>query len=112
MQFAQEHCNFNDSQYGSVNGKQTQSAVLNKILTYDYFRVCQENAATSEFDAAANYDCIFPAITVIACQRLGLAEKAADLVYDSLKDLCHKVSTIYGLSTEYGPRNNFPMFGL
>ena len=94
MLFAQEHCNFNDSQYGSVNGKQAQLAVLNKILTYDFFRVCRENATTSEFDAAANYDRILPAITIIACQRLGLAEKAADLVYDSLKDLCHKVRTI------------------
>ena len=111
MQFTQEHCNFNESQYRSMNGKQAQSAILNKILTYDYFCVRRENAATSEFDAAANYDCILPAIAVIACQRLGLTEKAADLVYDSLKDLCHRVCTIYGLLMDYGPRADFPMFG-
>ena len=75
MRFARVHCNFNESQYGSMNGKQAQSAILNKILTYDYFCIRRENAVTSEFDAAANYDCILPLIAVIACQRLGLAKK-------------------------------------
>ena len=64
-----------------------------------------------EFDAAANYDKILPAIAVIACQRLGLAEKAADLVFNSLKDLKHQVRTKYGLSEEYGPTIDNTLFG-
>ena len=91
MRFARKHCNFNKSQYGSMKNEQAQSAILNKILTYDYFRIHKENATTSEFDAAAHYDCILPAVTVIACQRLGLAEKAANLAFDSLNGLRHKV---------------------
>ena len=86
-----------------MNRKQAQSAILNKILTYDYFCLCKENAATSEFNAAANYDYILPAIAVIACQRLGLAPRIADLLFNSLNKLKHKVRTLYGLSTEYGP---------
>ena len=35
MRFAQKHCDFNESQYRSMNGKQAQSAILNKILMYD-----------------------------------------------------------------------------
>ena len=93
-----------------MNGKQAQSAILNKILTYDYFRLRKENPATSKFDAAANYDRILPAIAVIACQRLGLAPKVADLLFNSLNKLQHKVKTMYGLSTEYGPGKDYPLF--
>ena len=110
MTFARKHCLLNPSQYGSAKGKQAQSAILNKILTYDYFRLHKEDAATSEFDATANYDHILPAIAVIACRRLGLADKIGDLLYDSLTKLKHKVRTIYGLSTEYGPTVDYPLF--
>ena len=111
MGFARRHCQFNESQYGSLKGKQAQSAILNKILTYDYFRLQREDAATSEFDAAANYDRILPAIAVIACQRLGLAVKAGDLLYSSLEKLTHRVRTLYGLSTAYGTTADCPLFG-
>ena len=111
MKFARKHCCFNESQYGSLKGKQTQSAILNKILTYDFFRLQRENGATSEFDAAANYDRILPAIAVIACQRLGLADRVGELLFNSLEKLKHKVRTMYGLSKEYGPEEEFPLFG-
>ena len=45
--FACRHCLINESQYGSMNEKQAQSAVLNKIMLYDYFRMTKENAATA-----------------------------------------------------------------
>ena len=87
MNFARKHCQFNESQYGSLKGKQAQSAIHNKVLTYDYFRLQKDNAATVEFDAAANYDRILPAIAVIACRRLGLANKVGDLFFHSLNKL-------------------------
>ena len=79
-----------------MNRKQAQSAVLNKILLYDYFRMTKENAATAEFDAKANYDIILPALVVIASRQLGLGKRAGDLIYDSLTDLKHKIQTVYG----------------
>lgn len=111
MTFARKFCKLNESQYGSMSGKQAQSAVLNKILTYDLIRLTKQDAATSEFDAAANYDRILPAIAMIACQRLGLAKKPAELLYDSLVDLKHQVKTIYGLSAEYGSTSDHPLYG-
>ena len=75
MIFAQKHCDFNESQYRSMNGKQAQLAILNKILSYKYFCLHKENAATSKINAAANYGRILPAVAVIACQQLGLAKK-------------------------------------
>ena len=101
----------NESQYGSMGGKQAHSAVLNKILTYDLIRLTKQDAATSEFDAAANYDRILPALAMIACQRLGLAEKPAELLYNSLVDLKHQVKTIYGLLAEYGSTRLHPLHG-
>ena len=94
MIFPRKHCQINKSQYRSMNGRQAQSTILNKILTYNYFCLCKENTATAEFDAAANYDRILPAIAVIACQQLGLAPKIADLLFNSLEKLKHKVRNI------------------
>ena len=39
MGFLQWHCSMNKFQYSSMKGKQAQSAVLNKILTHNYFRM-------------------------------------------------------------------------
>ena len=111
MTFARKYCNVNESQYGSMNGKQAQSAVLNKILSYDLMQLTKQDAATSEFDAAANYDRIMPALAMIACQRLGLAKKPAELLYNILIDLKHKVRTAYGLSAEYGSTPDRALFG-
>ena len=68
-----------------------------------FFRLLKQDAATSKYDAAVNYDRIFLALDVIACQRLGLAQKPEDLIFNSLIDLRHQVKTICGLSDEYGP---------
>ena len=111
MKFSRKHCNLDESQYRSMKGKQAQLTVLNKILTYDLFRLTKHDAATSEFDAAANYDRILPALAMIACQQLGLAKKMADLMFNSLLDHKYQVWTIYGLSDEYGPTREHPIFG-
>ena len=71
----------------------------------------KQDYATSEFDAAANYDRIMPALAMIACQRLGLAKKTAELMYISLINLKHQVKTIYGLSAKYGLPWEHPLFG-
>ena len=110
MKFARTHCGFNESQYSSMAGKQAQPAILNKILTYNYFPLTRENVATLEFDAQANYDRIIPALAVIVCQRLGLEQNTADLLYDSLTNLKHQVCTANGLSAEYGPTRDNSLF--
>ena len=80
MKFARTYCGFDKSQYGSMEGKQAQSAILNNILTYNYFCLTKENCSTSEFDFQANYNRIIPSLAVIACQHLGLGRKSVDLL--------------------------------
>ena len=103
MKFARKHCKIKKSQYGSMSGKQAQSEVLNKVITFNLRRLTQQDAATSKFNAAANYDRIMPALAMIACQSLAHAKKPEDLLYNSLIDIKQQVRTIYGLLEEYGP---------
>ena len=42
---------------------------------------------------------------------MGLAQKPAELLNNSLIDLKHQVKTIYGLSEEYGPTKDHLLFG-
>ena len=58
MSFASKHCGLNENQYGSRAGNLCHSAILNKILTYDYFQLTKENGATLEFDSQANCEII------------------------------------------------------
>ena len=64
--FAAKYCNLNESQYGSKAGKLCQSAILNKVLTYDLFRLTKRHGAVAEFDAVANYDWMIPALVALA----------------------------------------------
>ena len=111
MKFARQHCNLNDSQYGSMAGKRTQSAVLNKVLTYDILWIQRKEAATAEFDAVQCYDRIIPALVMVACRRLGLGEKAGKMMFNSLNGARHNLRTAHRISDDYGPEDNLPHFG-
>ena len=87
------------SQYGSTHGRQCQSAILNKILTYDILRINRQEAASAEFDAVACFDRIIPALVVIATRRLGLGHQAGELLFDSLTGLQHQVRTTHDTSS-------------
>ena len=77
-----------------MNGKQDQCTILNNILKYDYFQLKKEDEATSEFDDTENYDRILLGVAVIVFLWLGLAEKSANLLYNSLKDLKHGLNLL------------------
>ena len=111
IQFAQKHCKMNQSQYAAP-GKQCQSAVLNKIITYDIMRLQRQRGAATEYDAVACYDRMIPDLVVAACQRIGVNKNAGDMLRDSLKSMVHSVRMAHGES-----ENNFtnteehPIFG-
>ena len=72
MYFAAKQCSLNESQYRSKQGHLCHSAMLNKILTFDFLRLTKKGGSYVEFDATANYDCMIPALVPLACSRMGL----------------------------------------
>ena len=51
MRFASEFCKMNGSQYGGRRGAVCQSAVLNKVISYEISRILKEPVAGSKLDA-------------------------------------------------------------
>ena len=112
MKFAQKHCELNQAQYGSSAGKQCQSAVLNKILPHDIFKLLRKDGAMSELDVIACYDQIILALVVLTCRRLGLGISASEMLLDALRDVVHRVRTGHSVSVgKYAPRDNMHHFG-
>ena len=64
--FSRNHCSINASQYGSTQGKRCQSAVLNKILTYDILQLLRQDGGTTELDASQCFDKLIPTLVVLA----------------------------------------------
>ena len=52
-----------------------QSAILNKILTFDIMKLMRETGSMAEFDAKANYDRIIPDLVILASQTIGMGKK-------------------------------------
>ena len=94
-----------------MHGRQCQSAVLNKRLTYDILRITRQDAAAAEFDVVACFDRIIPALVVVACRRLGLGKQAGDLLLDSLTGLQHQIRTSHGTSQPFTETTTVKHFG-
>ena len=94
-----------------MHGRQCQSAVLNKILTYDIIHTIREDAAAAEFDAVACFDRIIPAIVVVACRRIGLGRQAGEMLLDSLTGLQHQIRTAHGTSQPFTATHTHKHFG-
>ena len=74
MDFSAKLCNLNKLRYCSQAGKLCQSAILNKVLMYDLFRLTKTNGAVAEFDAMANYDQMIPVLVAMALFHLGMGK--------------------------------------
>lgn len=61
---------FHYNQYGGRQGRQPQSAALNKALTLDILRYYSEPAVLIDNDAKACYDRVIPYLTTYMLRRL------------------------------------------
>lgn len=100
MQFVGKHCSRHNSQYGSMAGKVCQSAVLNKILSFELSSLLKQGTAGMEVDAEGCYDRMIPALVVVACRRLGLPRKPGWMLLDCMVSMKHRVRTTVGESNE------------
>lgn len=101
MRFAEEFCTMNASQYGGRRGAVCQSAVLNKVLSYEISRLLKEPVAGSELDATGCYDRMIPDLVQVTCERLGTPPEPCNMLMEILYEMVHKVRTKYGDSVKH-----------
>jgi hypothetical protein len=76
---------------------------LNKVLTYDILRQKRIPAALCSNDAVSCYDRIVHAVASLCMQRLGVSAATCQLMFGTLQNMKHYVSTAYGMcDTPYG----------
>ena len=100
MRFAEEFCSMNASQYGGRRGVVCQSAVLNKVISYEISRILKDSVAGSELDATGCYDRMIPDLVQVTCERLGTPEEPCNMLMEILYEMEHRVRTKYGDSAK------------
>lgn len=99
-------------QYGSREGRQCISAVINKQLTHDIIRHQKLTAAFIENDAVGCYDRMTNNLLLLELQRLGLPPLAAQTVSKTWLQAVHHIRTKYGISaTTYANSLERMLFG-
>ena len=89
------------------------SASLNKKITYDIIRQMKIMATSFDNDAKGCYDFIVPPHAMIACQRLGLTPKAAEMLTKILQGTKYLLKTGHGQAkTTYGTTNLYRILGI
>jgi hypothetical protein len=90
-----------DMQYGSREGRQCISAVLNKQLTHDIVRHRKAMAAFIENDAIGCYDRMANNLLIIELRQLGLPASAAVALSETWDNATHHIKTKYGVSEAF-----------
>jgi hypothetical protein len=99
-------------QYGSQEGHQYVSAVLNKQLTHDIICHKKSTAAFIENDATGCYDRMVNNLMLLELCRLGLPMAAVHALWLTWANTIHHVKTVYGTSTTtYQNSKEVPLFG-
>jgi hypothetical protein len=99
-------------QYGSREGRQCISAILNKQLTHDNVRHTKTIAAFLENDAQGCYDRMVNNLLLLELQRLGIPRSAIEALHNTWVNACHHIKTKFGVSIEtYCNSIECPLFG-
>jgi hypothetical protein len=99
-------------QYGSREGRQCISAIVNKQLTHDIVRHTKTVAAFLENDAQGCYDRMVNNLLLLELQRLGIPKSAIKALHDKWDKTCHHIKTKFGVSAEsYCNSIDCPLFG-
>ena len=99
-QFFEEKQLLEESQYGGRKRRRTQSAILNKVFSYDSCRILRQTATFQDNDATNCYDRILMPVTEICLRRLGMSLEAVKFQTKILKEMTHFIMTNKGVSEE------------
>ena len=109
---ALEHNQIPLEAFGSVPGKQANVCTLNKALVNDILRQHKRPAALCSNDATACYDRIVHVVASLCLQRLGVDAKTCQVMFGTLQELKHYVSTAYGVSAQAYGGLHIPLQGV
>ena len=98
--------------YGSRKGYRAIDCALNKVLTADIIRQRVMIAALCSNDAKSCYDRIVHAVAILAMRRLGVTAETCHVMFGTLQQVEHYVSTTYGTSQEPYTAVEFPLQGV
>jgi hypothetical protein len=99
-------------QYGSREGHQCISAILNKQLTHDIVQHTKTVTAFLENDAQGCYDRIVNNLLLLELQCLGMPKMTITALHNTWANAHHHVKTKYGISQEnYKNTEECPLFG-
>jgi len=101
-----------DEIYGSRPGYRANICALNKVLTYDVLRQSRLLAALCSNDADSCYDRILHALASISLQRMGVAAETCSMMFGTLQDIEHYISTAYGVSEHGYGAIDIPLQGI
>lgn len=89
--------------YGSRPGRRANICALNKVLAIDILHQLRRAGIICGNDASSCYDRIVHVVASICMQRLGVTPEVCKVMFGTLRELRHYVSTVFGQSsTAYG----------
>jgi hypothetical protein len=92
-----------DEAYGSRPGRRANICALNKVLTADLFRQKRQAGIICSNDATSCYDRIVHSVATICMQRMGVTPEVCQLMFGTLRQLEHFITTDFGQKEEpYG----------
>jgi len=99
-------------QFGSRRGRQSQSAVLQKVLCHDMTRIMKATTAFIENDAIGCYDQLVNNLILLLLARLGFAQSVCSCLGSLWDSTTHFIKTLYGTSSvTYSSTAEIPLFG-
>ena len=100
-------------QYGSRKHHSSETQALNKMLTFDSWRLRKTPGVLCVNDAKSCYDRILHVIAAICLRRFGLEEGPISSMMETLQSMTHLIHTSWGTCAGYGPEIwNFPLQGI
>jgi len=98
MQHVDKHKLLTNDQYGGRNGRQAQSAVINKVLYYDIQNQIVEDAVFIDKDARSCFDRLLPKIVTLENEKVGMPKESSSFMENTLDNQEIHFRTMYGLS--------------
>jgi hypothetical protein len=108
----EDTCAIPDIQHGFRPSKLCQSAVLNKVLTFEIHRYRKQTLAYIENDALGCYDRIVNPLALLFLRILGLAPTFIASLATTWETTYHRIKTIYGISNhQYTNSSQYLLYG-